>query len=122
MYDVTGNKAYGPEGGYKSKSSLHAPLRSAHLPSPRPVRQTTPPPAQPGAPQRSILGSFADAPATAAVFAGHDASRALAKTSLKPEDVRAEWEDLGEAEKKTLDDWDVFFGKRYNVVGRVVAG
>ncbi|KAI9652343.1 MAG: hypothetical protein M1831_006890 [Alyxoria varia] len=73
VYDVTGNKAYGPEGGYH-------------------------------------------------VFAGHDASRALAKTSLKPEDVTPKWEDLDETEKKTLADWDTFFSKRYNVVGRVVGG
>ena len=51
------------------------------------------------------------------VFAGHDASRALGKTSLKPEDVRAEWHDLDATEKKTLDEWEVFFSKRYNVVG-----
>ena len=70
VYDVTGNKAYGPEGPYK-------------------------------------------------MFAGHDASRALGMTSTKPEDVRGEWRDLGETEKKTLEDWVVFFGKRYNIVGVV---
>lgn len=53
------------------------------------------------------------------VFSGHDASRALAKTSLKAEDVVPEWEDLGETEKKTLSDWETFFEKRYNVVGFV---
>lgn len=51
------------------------------------------------------------------VFAGHDASRALGMSSLKPEDVRPDWEDLPEGEKKTLDDWLIFFSKRYNIVG-----
>lgn len=56
-----------------------------------------------------------------AVFAGKDASRALAKTSTKPEDVSPEWRDLDDKEKGTLNDWNTFFSKRYNVVG-VVAG
>ncbi|KAI2638940.1 cytochrome b5 [Hypomontagnella submonticulosa] len=51
------------------------------------------------------------------VFAGKDASRALAKTSTKPEDVRPEWQDLDDKEKQTLDDWITFFTKRYNVIG-----
>lgn len=70
VYDVTGNKAYGPEGPYKA-------------------------------------------------FAGHDASRALGKTSTKAEDVKPEWDDLPDNEKKTLDDWVTFFSKRYNIVGVV---
>ncbi|KAI1850568.1 hypothetical protein JX265_004278 [Neoarthrinium moseri] len=53
------------------------------------------------------------------VFAGKDASRALAKTSTKPEDVLPEWKDLDEKEKSTLNDWNTFFSKRYNVVGIV---
>ncbi|KAH9900142.1 cytochrome b5 [Xylariomycetidae sp. FL2044] len=53
------------------------------------------------------------------VFVGKDASRALAKTSTKPEDVKPEWQDLDDKEKKTLDDWNTFFSKRYNVVGIV---
>ncbi|RKU46676.1 hypothetical protein DL546_008483 [Coniochaeta pulveracea] len=55
------------------------------------------------------------------VFAGKDASRALGKTSTKPEDVTPDWQDLEEKEKETLNDWITFFSKRYNVVG-VVAG
>ncbi|PMD57310.1 cytochrome b5 [Hyaloscypha bicolor E] len=55
------------------------------------------------------------------VFAGHDASRALALTSTKPEDVRPDWEDLDDKEKQTLDDWMTFFSKRYNVVGLVTS-
>ncbi|KAI9795269.1 MAG: hypothetical protein M1835_006077 [Candelina submexicana] len=53
------------------------------------------------------------------VFAGKDASRALAQSSLKPEDCRAEWQDLGEKEKTVLNDWFSFFSKRYNIVGTV---
>lgn len=53
------------------------------------------------------------------VFAGHDASRALGKSSTKPEDVNSEWKDLPESEKKVLEDWVTFFSKRYNVVGVV---
>lgn len=53
------------------------------------------------------------------IFAGKDASRALAMTSVKEEDVRPEWEDLGEKEKGVLADWETFFSKRYAVVGRV---
>ncbi|KAF5253315.1 hypothetical protein FANTH_1777 [Fusarium anthophilum] len=53
------------------------------------------------------------------VFAGKDASRALGKTSTKPEDARPEWQDLEEKEKGVLNDWITFFSKRYNVVGVV---
>jgi hypothetical protein len=53
------------------------------------------------------------------VFTGKDASRALALTSTKVEDVRPEWADLDEKEKKTLDDWLTYFSKRYNIVGVV---
>lgn len=53
------------------------------------------------------------------VFAGNDASRALGKTSTKQEDVSANWQDLDDKEKGTLDDWVTFFSKRYNVVGVV---
>ena len=56
------------------------------------------------------------------VFAGKDASRALAKTSLKKEDCSAEWEDLPDKEKAVLNDWFTFFSKRYNIVGRVDNG
>lgn len=53
------------------------------------------------------------------MFAGKDASRALGKTSTKPDDVSPDWQDLSEKEKGTLDDWVTFFSKRYNVVGLV---
>ena len=53
------------------------------------------------------------------VFAGKDASRALAQSSLKPEDCRPEYDDLGDKEKTVLDEWMTFFSKRYNIVGKV---
>ena len=53
-------------------------------------------------------------------MAGKDASRALAKTSLKAEDCKPEWRDLDEKEQGTLNDWEMFFRQRYNVVGKVV--
>ena len=53
------------------------------------------------------------------MFAGKDASRALAKTSLKIEDCVPEYEDLDEKEKGTLGDWYSFFEQRYNIVGKV---
>ncbi|KAL4879791.1 cytochrome b5-like heme/steroid binding domain-containing protein [Aspergillus karnatakaensis] len=53
------------------------------------------------------------------VFAGKDASRALACSSLKAEQCRPEWYDLEEKDKKVLDEWFTFFSKRYNIVGKV---
>ncbi|EGE85707.1 progesterone binding protein [Blastomyces gilchristii SLH14081] len=53
------------------------------------------------------------------VFAGKDASRALASSSLKPEDCRPEWHDLPDKEKGVLEEWFTFFSKRYNIVGKV---
>lgn len=70
VYDVTGNKAYQPEGAYH-------------------------------------------------VFAGKDASRALAKSSTQADDVSPVWKDLDEKEQGVLNDWITFFSKRYNVVGVV---
>ncbi|KAG9072002.1 hypothetical protein KI688_006221 [Linnemannia hyalina] len=51
-------------------------------------------------------------------FAGKDASKALGKSSLKPEDCIADYSDLDEKELKTLDDWFIFFEKRYPIVGK----
>jgi len=53
------------------------------------------------------------------LFAGKDASRALAQSSLKPEDCRPEYDDLGEKEQIVLNDWLTFFTKRYNIIGKV---
>lgn len=52
-------------------------------------------------------------------FSGHDASRALAQSSLDKEQVRADYEDLTEEQKKVLDQWFTFFSKRYSIVGKV---
>jgi len=60
-----------------------------------------------------ILGSVL------AVFAGKDASRALAQSSLKLDDCRPEYDDLSEKEKTVLSEWFTFFSKRYNIVGQV---
>lgn len=54
-----------------------------------------------------------------AVFAGKDASRALAQSSLDPEECRPDWHDLSDEHKKVLADWYTFFSKRYNVKGKV---
>jgi membrane-associated progesterone receptor component len=56
------------------------------------------------------------------VFAGKDASRALAQSSLKKEECRPEWEDLKPEHIKVLDDWFTFFSKRYNIKGKVATG
>ena len=53
------------------------------------------------------------------VFAGKDASRALAQSSLKPEDCSPDWHDLSDEHKKVLNDWFSFFRKRYNIKGKV---
>ncbi|BGP39893.1 hypothetical protein JCM10450v2_003867 [Rhodotorula kratochvilovae] len=54
------------------------------------------------------------------VFVGKDASRALGKSSLKLEDAVADYSTLTEEESKVLDDWEKYFQKRYNIVGKVV--
>ncbi|KAF9550815.1 hypothetical protein EC957_011362 [Mortierella hygrophila] len=54
-------------------------------------------------------------------FAGKDASKALGKSSLKPEDCIADYSELTEKERKTMEDWYVFFEKRYAIIGRTEA-
>ena len=56
---------------------------------------------------------------TALVFAGKDPSRALAQSSLKPEDCVAQWYDLEDKHKTVLSEWYTFFSKRYSIVGKV---
>ena len=68
---------------------------------------------------RLIRSEYRQLTISALVFAGKDASRALAKSSLKPEDCRPEWEDLPENEQGVLKDWYTFFSKRYNIIGKV---
>lgn len=90
VFDVTGNKSYAPGAGYHCTLDCIIPIK--------------------------LLAKDMD---PISVFAGKDASRALAKTSLKEEDCSPRWEDLDEKEKGTLKDWFTFFSKRYNVVGKV---
>ena len=71
-------------------------------------------------------------------FTGKDASRALGKSSLKEEDLVADYSTLDQQQLKVLEDWYTFFSyvkspslrhkdlpdfrrrrKRYNIVGQV---
>ena len=51
------------------------------------------------------------------MFAGKDASRALAKMSKNEEDVIGSLDGLTEKEIQTLDDWEKKFEAKYPVVG-----
>ncbi|GAA6027285.1 hypothetical protein JCM8097_002558 [Rhodosporidiobolus ruineniae] len=53
------------------------------------------------------------------VFVGKDASRGLGKSSLKPEDAVSDYSTLTDDEMKVLEDWQKYFAKRYNVVGKL---
>ncbi|CAO2820375.1 probable steroid-binding protein 3 [Amaranthus tricolor] len=55
-----------------------------------------------------------------AIFAGKDASRALAKMSKNEEDVVSSIDGLSEKELEVLADWEKKFEAKYPVVGRVV--
>lgn len=96
VFDVSKNDAYRPKGQY------HGMV-------------TPPPKGKPPntAPERRI--NIVPSP----VFAGKDPSRALAQSSLKPEDCRPDWYDLPDQAKTVLGEWYTFFSKRYNVVGKV---
>jgi len=55
------------------------------------------------------------------VFAGIDASRALAKMSFQPDDLTSyDLSDLTPDQKKTLDDWDKRLSSKYPIVGTIV--
>ncbi|ORY23355.1 cytochrome b5-like heme/steroid binding domain-containing protein [Naematelia encephala] len=53
------------------------------------------------------------------VFAGKDGSRGLGMSSLDPKDAVPDISTLDEAQLKTLNQWEAFFEKRYNIVGTV---
>jgi membrane-associated progesterone receptor component len=89
VFDVTGKPPYAKGGSYHGTHSSRAHHTTTHPTDRSPV------------------------------FTGHDASRALAKTSTKAEDVLPEWQDLDDKEKQTLADWFTYFSKRYNIVGVV---
>jgi len=59
------------------------------------------------------------------VFAGRDASKALGKSSMKPEDLSADYSELTEWELTVLDDWLAYYTKVcihgfYTVSSRIV--
>jgi membrane-associated progesterone receptor component len=56
-----------------------------------------------------------------AMFAGKDASRALAKMSKNDEDISSSLHGLTEKEIGVLDDWEKKFEAKYPVVGSVVS-
>ncbi|EXC01112.1 putative steroid-binding protein 3 [Morus notabilis] len=56
-----------------------------------------------------------------AVFAGKDASRALAKMSKNEEDVSPSLEGLSDKEIGVLNDWEKKFEAKYTVVGRLAS-
>jgi membrane-associated progesterone receptor component len=55
------------------------------------------------------------------IFAGVEASRGLAKSSLNPDDLKpyGSLEGLNEKQLKTLSDWQKFYMKRYPAVGKI---
>lgn len=93
VFDVSGNDAYAPNGSYHSMAFFSVVTY--------------------------LFVDVANLSNLVKVFAGKDASRALALSSLQPQDCRPEYEDLGEKEKGVLNDWFTFFSKRYNIVGKV---
>ncbi|GAB2235549.1 hypothetical protein Droror1_Dr00025977 [Drosera rotundifolia] len=54
------------------------------------------------------------------MFAGKDASRALARLSFKPQDLNGNVEGLDEAELEVLQDWEFKFMEKYPKVGVIV--
>lgn len=55
------------------------------------------------------------------MFAGKDASRALAKMTKNEEDITSSLEGLSEKEIGVLNDWENKFQAKYPIVGRVVS-
>ncbi|KAI4376209.1 hypothetical protein MLD38_013996 [Melastoma candidum] len=53
------------------------------------------------------------------MFAGKDASRALAKMSKSEDDVSPDLDGLSEKEMGVLEDWEKKFEAKYPVIGRV---
>ncbi|KAF8392986.1 hypothetical protein HHK36_021227 [Tetracentron sinense] len=64
--------------------------------------------------------SFYGAGGSYCMFAGKDASRALAKMSKNEEDISASLHALSEKEMGVLNDWEKKFEAKYPVVGRVL--
>lgn len=55
-----------------------------------------------------------------ALFAGRDASRALALMSFDPRDLTGNIEGLSESELEVLQDWEYKFMEKYVKVGQIV--
>ncbi|KAK9279056.1 hypothetical protein L1049_012731 [Liquidambar formosana] len=55
------------------------------------------------------------------MFAGKDASRALAKMSKNDDDITASLDGLSDKEIGVLNDWEKKFEAKYPVIGRVVS-
>lgn len=55
------------------------------------------------------------------MFAGKDASRALAKMSKNEEDVSPSLDGLSEKEMGVLNDWEKKFEAKYPIVGTVIS-
>lgn len=55
-----------------------------------------------------------------AMFAGKEASRALALLSFKPADINGELDDLGPEELQILEDWEFKFIEKYPKVGQLL--
>ena len=56
------------------------------------------------------------------VFAGRDASKALGRSSMKTEDLSADYSELTEWELKVLDDWLAYYTKVLLPPAAVVLG
>lgn len=56
-----------------------------------------------------------------ALFAGRDASRALALMSFDPQDLTGNIEGLSSAELEALQDWEYKFMEKYVKVGQIVS-
>ncbi|OCF54301.1 hypothetical protein L486_08215 [Kwoniella mangroviensis CBS 10435] len=54
------------------------------------------------------------------IFAGRDASKGLGMSSLDLKDAVPDYSSLNESQLNTLNQWESFFEKRYNIVGKVV--
>lgn len=56
-----------------------------------------------------------------ALFAGRDASRALALMSFEPSDLTGNIDGLGASELEILEDWEAKFEEKYVKVGQLVS-
>lgn len=56
------------------------------------------------------------------VFAGHDATRGLAKMSLEPEDLDKDASTLSPEEAASVDKFYALFMQKYTPVGRLISG